>query len=221
MDIVLYCETSGEKRLACAQAGCEDCLRALLRENEGLIWAVARAQRIGRAERADLWQVGEIGFWIAVRHYDPQRGVRFSTYAWVVMRHMIWHLVKNASKSAGWLEGAPAQDRVEALIAAWQAEQIHQALGEALEQLSERQRQIVEWHYGWEGQAPQMLSEIGQTLGISGERVRQIRNDALTLLRAPALSIRLRSICERSSGENYRQALRQNRRWLSKSRRRR
>ncbi len=45
-------------------------------------------------------------------------------------------------------------------------------------------------------------------MGLSRERVRQIRNEALVLLRLPALSLRLRSLSEQDSRAAYRQALR-------------
>ena len=50
------------------------------------------------------------------------------------------------------------------------------------------------------------MGEIGKQMGVSRERVRQLRNEALGLLRLPALSIRLRSLCERDSRQAYRQA---------------
>ena len=52
-------------------------------------------------------------------------------------------------------------------------------------------------------------------MGLSRERVRQIRNAALGLLRLPALSLRLRSLSEQASRAAYRQALRLNRANLS------
>ena len=61
------------------------------------------------------------------------------------------------------------------------------------------------------------LSEIGQEWGCSRERVRQMRNEALVLLRLPAMSIRLRSLCEQDSRQAYRQA-RAGQRWLAAQR---
>jgi len=65
------------------------------------------------------------------------------------------------------------------------------------------------------------LIEIGKQMGVSGERIRQLRNDALVLLRLPALSIRLRSLCEQDSRQAYRQARRLNDAWLRSRRGRR
>ena len=218
MKIVPYCPSEGKQKLACAQAGCDDCLRSLLRENRGLLWAVVNAQWVGYSNYADLKQEARIGFWLAVKSFDPQRGIRFSSYAWVVMRHRIWNAVTAATKAEGWLEELQAQDQLSKTICNWQNAQIHQALSDEMELLPVRLRQLVILHYGFNGDMPQNLSEIGRAWGLSRERIRQLHNEALVLLRLPALSIRLRGICERQGRKNYRQALRQNQTWLRKSR---
>jgi len=50
-------------------------------------------------------------------------------------------------------------------------------------------------------------------MGVSGERVRQLKQDGLGLLRLPALSMRLRSLCEQDSRQAYRKAGRMNNTW--------
>ncbi len=213
MTIVLYCETRGEARLVCAQAGCEDCLAAILRENQALICAVIRGQWLGQANGVDLTQVGRIALWYAVRRYDPQRGVRFSTYAWKAIRHRVWQEVARVSKATGWLAAPPHQDQMGELNGEWQRAQVREALTESLMCLSERQRQVIELHYGWQGGAPQSLREIGQAWGVTYQRVSQIHQEALILLRAPSLSIRLRSLAECDGRKDYREALHKNGRW--------
>ena len=222
MNIVSYCQTHGEERLACARAGCEDCLRALLCENENLIWAVIRAQCMGQVESADLKQEGRIGFWQAVKRYDPQRGARFSTYAWLVIRYRIWRVVQRTSRVERWQEsGGPYTDATGVQLSTdWEDTQIHEALEEGLVELNERERRVLTLRYGWDGSPPQTFAEISQTLGLTRQRMHQIHNEALSLLRAPALSIRLRSLCQRGSRGDYRQAMRQNREWQRTFRRR-
>lgn len=188
-------------------------MESLLREHRGLIWWMVSRQGWGKVEYADLFQEGQIGLWQAILHYDPGRGVAFSTYACVVIRYQAWAAVRHARKAEGWLGYERAGDSLEVLLAAWQGEQIRQALGEALAMLPEQLRQVIQLHYGMGGEAPQNLAEIGRGWGVSGEWIRQLHNRAVGLLRLPALSIRLRSICERAERAHYRQALRQTRGW--------
>jgi RNA polymerase sigma factor (sigma-70 family) len=49
--------------------------------------------------------------------------------------------------------------------------------------LDERERSILEWRYGLDGNSPQTLEQIGKRLGLSRERVRQIESSALRRLR--------------------------------------
>lgn len=58
-----------------------------------------------------------------------------------------------------------------------------ETLKEALEELSDKERQILSLRFGLEDDQPRTLREIGEMLGISRERVRQIENLALTKLR--------------------------------------
>ncbi len=52
--------------------------------------------------------------------------------------------------------------------------------------LSPREREILYLHYGLEGAPPQTLRAIGETIGISAERVRQIEEQTLEKLRRSA-----------------------------------
>ncbi|MCH2185320.1 sigma-70 family RNA polymerase sigma factor [Myxococcota bacterium] len=60
---------------------------------------------------------------------------------------------------------------------------IRQILSQGLRSLEERERTIVRWRYGLDGEQPQTLRSIGKELGISRERVRQIEVQALSKLR--------------------------------------
>jgi hypothetical protein len=120
----------------------------------------------------------------------------------------VWNAVKRAGKAQGWLEPQRAGDSLVAILAAWQAEQVHQALQDELSGLPERLRQVIELAFGLSGQAPLSLAAIARQWGLTRERVRQLRNEALGLLRLPAFSLRLRSLYEQDSRAAYRQARR-------------
>ena len=64
-----------------AQTGDREAAEALVTENSGLIWAVAK-RFLGRgAEPDDLYQLGCLGFLKAVEGFDLNFGTQFSTYA--------------------------------------------------------------------------------------------------------------------------------------------
>lgn len=70
-----------EDLIARSQAGDTEAKEALITENAGLIWSVAR-RFIGRgAEADDLYQLGCLGFLKAVEGFDLEFGTQFSTYA--------------------------------------------------------------------------------------------------------------------------------------------
>jgi RNA polymerase primary sigma factor len=66
-------------------------------------------------------------------------------------------------------------------------------LAVALERLNPRMRHVVLRRFGLDGQAPQTLEEVGNDLGITRERVRQLETRALRELRmvAPGLQLYL------------------------------
>ena len=70
-----------EELIRQAQSGDREASEALVTENSGLIWSVAR-RFLGRgAESDDLYQLGCLGFLKAVEGFDLEYGTQFSTYA--------------------------------------------------------------------------------------------------------------------------------------------
>ena len=73
--------SSTEELIAKAQQGDREASEALVEENSGLIWSVAR-RFLGRGTEADdLYQLGCLGFLKAVEGFDLSYGTQFSTYA--------------------------------------------------------------------------------------------------------------------------------------------
>ncbi len=67
-----------------------------------------------------------------------------------------------------------------------------------LARLPERERRVVELRYGFGGGRCATLEEIGEEIGVTRERVRQVQNTALRRLRSIALEAKLDSFLEPS-----------------------
>lgn len=70
-----------EELIVRAQQGESEAKEALVAENAGLIWSVARRFQGRGAEMDDLYQLGCLGFLKAVEGFDAGFGTQFSTYA--------------------------------------------------------------------------------------------------------------------------------------------
>jgi len=69
---------------------------------------------------------------------------------------------------------------------------LHEQLGEALDRLPEREAQILRLRYGLEDGRVYTLEEVGQTIGVTRERVRQLEAQALNRLRQSSARVKLR-----------------------------
>jgi RNA polymerase primary sigma factor len=69
-----------------------------------------------------------------------------------------------------------------------------EALGEALENLSYRDRRVLELRYGLGGERPRTLDEVGRTFNVTRERIRQIENQSLKKLQSLAEAQKLRDV---------------------------
>jgi RNA polymerase primary sigma factor len=81
------------------------------------------------------------------------------------------------------LEDALSDSEVEDPAETHDARFLRDALERELESLSPRERAILEARFGMEGGEPPTLEEIGQQMGLSRERVRQLEHRALARLR--------------------------------------
>jgi RNA polymerase primary sigma factor len=73
---------------------------------------------------------------------------------------------------------------------------LHEAVSEVLEELSEREQEIVRLRFGLDGGRAKTLEEVGQEFGVTRERIRQIEAKTLAKLRHPQRSERLREFLE-------------------------
>jgi len=71
-----------------------------------------------------------------------------------------------------------------------------EALREALENLSYRERRVLELRYGLGGEHPRTLAEVGRTFNVTRERARQIEHQSLEKLRSLREAQKLRNDVE-------------------------
>ena len=80
---------------------------------------------------------------------------------------------------------------------------IRDVLFDLVGRLPKRLRQVIVGRYGLGEQPPCTLKKLGQELGLTGERVRQLQQEALAWLRHPAHSQELRALLRRHSQQEY------------------
>lgn len=207
----------------CAQSGCAVCLERLLGHHEGLIHAVIRHSWVGESRYDDLLQEGRIALWRAICGFAPQKGYAFSTYAWPIIERQIWRAIRQEQRQvrAPPLPWPRAPDPERQALAAWQALHIGRAITHALDHLEGQAREVIVAAYGLAGQEPCSLAAIGRRQGVSRERVRQRRNDALVVLRLPPVLTPLARLSDRRDRHHYRRCQQLSQRWLRRRRGRR
>jgi len=153
-----------------------------------------------RAALQDLISAGNIGLVRALNKFQPEQGTRFLTYAgwWVrhEMREAAKHLnichVPTHALSKGTKPPIPTELQDYNLYEPEETEfteELHfiHCIGKLLNlaSLNVRETFIIKSCYGIDT-IPRTLKQVGNILGITGERVRQIREVALKKLRVAA-----------------------------------
>jgi len=210
--------TTEAARFRQAQAGCRDSLNLLMARHDGLVQAVVRRYGFGELAFTKAVHLGRIGLWRAVLHYTPERGLAFSTYAWPCIRNEILHVTRARAR---WKELpivllAALSDQVLDTLLEQETQAIRQGLLQLVARLPERLRYVIEAYYGLDGQPGSTYAAIGTQLGLTKQRVCQLRTEALVWLRQPAHSQAVRSLLNRHSVADYQWADDLAQRWLQR-----
>ena len=99
-------------------------------------------------------------------------------------------LVMNNAETGQWSPDLSV-DHGEGPGASLEADDERDSLLRRMERLDSRERSILALRYGLEGEDPMTLKEIGERIGLTRERVRQIEHEALNKLRDANISILL------------------------------
>jgi RNA polymerase primary sigma factor len=229
--------------------GDREALRRLVEANLRFVVHYAKRYRGLGLSYGDLIHEGTLGLMEAARRFDPDRNVKFISYAVWWVRQAIFHSLSEHArvfrlpqKLSGQvsrlqsarerlkseLERAPTTEELAArarlpreeveqlLLAAGDDVSLSTAVGEdgnlelgdTLEQgsvpsvelemirdsfsrriqemvagLDEKEREVIRMRFGLDGEEPRTLQEIGEAMGLSRERIRQIESRAKEKLR--------------------------------------
>lgn len=215
---------SNEELVAEIQAGAVELMGQLWEQVAGLIkWKAKRIMTVlegcpGRGvEFEDLCQSGYLAMVAAVDTYDPAAGGTFSTW-------LMYHLKNAFAEATGYrtqkgrqeplnnylsldtplTDDADSDDLMdvvadpaglqwrESLEESMWRKQLQEAVGAALSTVPEQYREILRLRY-WEDMT---LEDVGDLRGISKERVRQMENKGIRILRQPKTASQLYSFCD-------------------------
>lgn len=185
-------------------------IRQLLREAEAirnriihanvrLVMSIVKQFADERNPFDDLLSEGLSCLIKAVDKFDFDRGFRFSTYATRAVRREVLRLVQRQHRDRGRFSSGSQEllsqqlapgDLPEGVHMSWQ--QVDRSITTMLGQLDDREKFIVQARYGFDnlGEKP-TFQYLGELMGISKERVRQLEQRALTKLRELAEKLRL------------------------------
>lgn len=201
-------------------SGCIDSKTRLIESNLRLVFSIARSYTKANSEDMleNLISAGNEGLIHALSKYDPTKGTKFSTYcgSWVLMyirKYVLEEMplikqpssvrrtarmsdslrqkpqvvgIVDYSRNAEDIDSDPASMYEKEATSSYQTQMLKQAVS----CLPPREEQILLEYYGID-RTRKSLKEIGSSLNLSSERIRQLRNSGESKLRAwlPAWSL--------------------------------
>jgi len=166
----------------------------LINCNMRLVVSIAK-RHAGQADNFfELLSDGNVSLLRAVEKFDYSRGNKFSTYAsWAIMKNFARSIPEEKNRRERYVTGheelfdAAPDTRTDEHECLASAEQATHKVNRLLESLDPREREIIRMRAGLDNNSEGMtLEKIGEKLGITKERVRQLNVRAMKKMRSLA-----------------------------------
>ncbi len=166
----------------------------IVQANLRLVVSIAKRHLAGTDDFFSLVSDGNMSLIRAVEKFDYSRGNKFSTYAsWAIMKNFartIPNEFKHRDRFRTTTEElflARQDERVDPYVEESAQRTRKRELSRILNRLDEREQKIISARFGLErGSEPLTLKEVGEEMGVTKERVRQLEARALAKLRTAA-----------------------------------
>lgn len=162
--------------------------------NLALVLAMAKRTRMSEIDFADLVSEGNMALLRSVDKFDCERGFKFSTYACrAILKAFSRHGMKFSKYRQRFptdfdpsLEKSDYLETLRALHVEESAAEVRHIVISNEADLTEVERTVIHHRFGIEAQEDHSsltLEQVGQIIGVTKERVRQIQNKALQKIR--------------------------------------
>jgi RNA polymerase primary sigma factor len=159
----------------------------LIRSNLRLVVSIAKRHIKPTGNFFEMVSDGNMSLIRAIEKFDYSKGNKFSTYAsWAIMKNFARSIPAEHTRLDRFRTGKDeifmqsTDSRDNPFQQELQNKQQHQALMGILDQLDDREKNIILYRYGLiKGTEPQTLEEVGTRFGVTKERIRQLEARAL------------------------------------------
>ena len=170
------------------QGGDADAMQELVKRNLRFVISVAKKYQNRGLALTDLIGEGNVGLLTAARKFDPDQGVKFISYAvWWIRQAILAALARHGRTVRVPLNRTADLSRIvrtaEQLRQDLRREPTPEEIDRALRSLPARDAKVLRLYFGLNDGREHTLEEIGGLLGVTRERVRQLRDRALKRLR--------------------------------------
>src|SRR5215213_2951944 len=166
----------------------------LVRTNLALVLAMAKRTRLGDVDFSEIVSEGNMALMRAVDKFNVDKGFKFSTYA---CRAILKAFSRTAMKHSRHKTRFPVEFEPEMEKSDWNdkkrdiveedcIDELKQIVDRNLADLSDTEQTVIRRRFNWQQQdeSPLTLEEVGQIIGVTKERVRQIQNKALLKIKS-------------------------------------